>query len=286
MSTIEQIQKILKSDFENQLFEACLKNLEDLENKLRYHNFCYSIRELSRHFLYSLSPESSIIKCEWFKVETENGSPTRAQRIKYAIQGGLTDENLKKLGFDLNKLNSSIREIKNIIDSLSKYTHINHENFHLTNDEIETKKDEVLKTFENFAETINNYRHILNSFLDGKIEDDMIEKIILNSYENIDCLAPHYSLEDGEVQKYHIEEITAEEIIVNVEGSVYVTLEYGSRKERADNDGLDVELSFPFKTQIRYEISNEFPSNDYDVDDFDVDTSSWYDNGDEFNEDF
>ena len=276
MSTIQQIEKILRSDFEKQLFEASLKNLEDENNALRYHNFCYSIRELSRHFLNSLSSEEFVLKCPWFAVETDNGKPTRSQKIKYAIQGGLTDELLEELGFDIEELKNIIKEIKSTIDSLSRYTHINPENLILTEEQIKIKSEEVLKTFEKFVNTIIDYKESLKSFLDGEIEEHMIDTIISNSYENIDCLAPHYSLEYGEVSEYHIIEINDKEIIVNVYGYLNVTLEYGSRNERANDDGLDISQSFPFETQIRYEISDKFPSDDYEVDEFDVDTSEWY----------
>jgi len=275
-TTIQKIKKILKSEFETELFDASLKNLEDDNNKLRYHNFSYSIRELSRHFLNSLAPEELVLNCSWFKIETDNGKPTRGQKIKYSIQGGLSDENLIKLGFDIDELRSIIKEVKTTIDSLSKYTHINPESFNLTDGEILTYSEKVLETFENFVETIDNYRGDLKSFLDGKIEEHMIDTIIYNSYENIDSLAPHYSLEYGEVSEYHIREISDKEIIIDVFGSLSVTLEYGSRSDRAVGDGLDIDQSFPFETQIRYEISDEFPSKEYEVDPFDVDTSSWY----------
>ncbi|AZB33997.1 pPIWI-associating nuclease domain-containing protein [Chryseobacterium bernardetii] len=274
--TSEKIKQILKSEFENELFDASLKNLEDNENKLRYHNFSYSIRELSRHFLNSLAPEERILDCSWFKVETDNGKPTRGQKIKYAIQGGLTDEILANLGFDVDELKFIIKEVKTTIDSLSKYTHVNPESFNLTENEIESNSQKVLETFEAFVETIDNYRETLKDFLDGKIEDHMIDTVIYNSYENIDSLAPHYSLEYGEVYEYHISEINDREIIVNVIGSLSVTLEYGSRSERAIGDGLDIGESFPYETQIRYKISDKFPSDEYEVESFDVDTSSWY----------
>ncbi|MCK9292027.1 MAG: hypothetical protein WCR58_09990 [Bacteroidales bacterium] len=285
MNSIQQIEKILKTDFEKQLFEASLKNLKDKNNVLRYHNFCYSIRELSRHFLNSLSPEEFILNCPWFVVETDNGKPTRSHKIKYAIQGGLSDGLLEDLEFDIEELKDVIKEMKSTIDSLSKYTHINPENFVLKEEQIQLKGKEVLETFGKFVNTIIDYRKSLQSFLDGKIEENMLNAIIYNSYENIDCLAPHYSLEYGEVSEYHIAEITDKKIIVNVFGYLNVILEYGSRKERANDDGLDISQSFPFETQIRYEISDKFPSDDYEVDEFDVDTSEWYGGNEISNED-
>lgn len=275
-STIQKIKSLLKSDFENQLFDASLNNLQDKTNKLRYHNFCYSIRELSRHFLHSLSPDDLVYNCTWFKVETDNGLPTRAQRIKYSIQGGFSDITLDSLGFDIESLKETIKEIKTIIDSLSKYTHINPENFQLTDIEINSNSQKVLETFELLVEKINEYREDLKQFLDGVIEEDMIDSIISNSYQNVDMLAPNFSIDYGEVEYYYIEKISDIEVIVVVNGYLHVTLEYGSRNERRNDDGLDINESFPFETKIRYSIEEVFPSSSFDVDEFDVDTSSWY----------
>lgn len=115
--------------------------------------------------------------------------------------------------------------------------------------------------------------------MDGHIEEHMISSVVSNYFENLDHLAPHYSLNYSELTDYHISEITDQEIIVSVFGDLHVTLEYGSKQERRDDDGLDLEECFPFETKIRYEIEDDFPSQKYEVDEFDVDTSEWY--GDE-----
>lgn len=279
--TIENIKKILLSPFEVQLFESSLKNLIDLSNKLRYHNFAYSIRELSRHFLLSLSPDDRVLACEWFTVETDNGKPSRTQRIKYAIQGGITDDLLILWKFDVIELKETISDIKKTIDSLSKYTHINPDTFDLKDEEIENMSQDVLLAFESFVNTIYDYRNELKYFLDEIIEDHMISSVVTSSFTNIDVLAPHYSLDFSEVSEYHISEINESEIVVDVSGNVHVTLEYGSKAERREGDGLDLDESFPFDTKIRYTIGDGFPNGDYEVEDFDVDTSDWYGNEDE-----
>lgn len=270
-----KIKTILNSPFEVELFEASLASLKDEYNKLRYNNFAYSIRELSRHFLYSLSPEDNIRNCIWYKPEND-GKITRGQRIKYAVQGGIADETLEDLGFNTILLNEAIKQMKEAIDSLSKYTHINPEVFNIDNGKVEELSGKVLTTFSNFVETINDYKERLKDFLDGKIEEHMISSIVGNSFVNIDSLAPHYSLEYGEVSEYNISEINDTQIIVDVFGNIYVTLEYGSRQDRKEGDGLDVEHYFPFETRVIYEIEETFPSENYEVEDFDVDTSKWY----------
>lgn len=54
MDNINDIKRLLKSQFETDLFEASLASLNKTGNKLRYNNFAYSIRELSRHFCIDL----------------------------------------------------------------------------------------------------------------------------------------------------------------------------------------------------------------------------------------
>jgi hypothetical protein len=276
MNNIEKIKSLLTSKFELDLFEASLASLNEKNNKLRYNNFSYSIRELSRHFLHKLAPDVNVKNCSWYKKESNNGEPTRTQRIKYAIQGGVEDKILEKWGFEIDKLKEIIKLVKSTIDSLSKYTHINPDVFDLKDVEVEQQSKDVLYAFESFVKTIEKYSNQLTTFLDGKIEEQIT---FSQSFINIDCLAPHYSLNGGEVSDYHVVKITDHEIIVSVNGYIYVTLEYGSRQERREGDGLDLNESFPFETIVRYEIDEEFPLNSYEVEEFDADTSKWYEEG-------
>lgn len=47
--------------------------------------------------------------------------------------------------------------------------------------------------------------------------------------------------------------------------------------------GADIEESFPFETKIKYEISEDFPSSNYDIEEYGVDTSKWYGDSDDEN---
>lgn len=279
MDNVNDIKRLLTSQFETDLFDASLASLNETGNKLRYNNFAYSIRELSRHFLHRLAPEQNVKNCSWYKTETEDGKPTRAQRIRYSIQGGITNKLLEQWGFDTEELNETIKEIKAVIDSLSKYTHINQDVFDLNKDDVEKFGSQVLSAFKDFVQTIESYRDQLKAFLYGHVEEHMISSVVSNYFENLDSLAPHYSLNYSELSEYHISEINDQEILVSIFGDLHVTLEYGSKQERREDDGLDLEESFPFETTIRYEIDEDFPFLKYEVDKFDVDTSEWY--GDE-----
>lgn len=111
---------LVKTKFEHDLCDAAFDNL-NVKNRLRFNNFAYSIRELTRHILYRLAPDVDIKCCSWYKpTKNENGKVviTRADRINYAIYGGFDNNALSAMGLkdDINKarknLLSTIRFIK------------------------------------------------------------------------------------------------------------------------------------------------------------------------------
>lgn len=269
---ILRIQSILSTSFQKALFAASLANLNDATNKLRYTNFALSIRELSREFLHSLAPTVNVQNCDWYKVETNNGLPSRAQRICYAIQGGLSDGLLESLNFSTTEKNNTIKTIVKAIESLNKFTHVTEETFNLSPDQVAANSNYILSTFANFVETINSQRSLILKFLENRIHDNILTSVFTNFFENLDSMAQHYSLDGCYIEDYNISAIDAKEIVIDVSGSVMVTLEWGD-----SGDTLESEQKFPFQTKIRYSISDDFPSDDFEIDEYGIDTSSWTD---------
>ena len=72
--------------------DGALRALKDLDNPLRVNFFSTAMRILYEHTMDRLSPRDEVVKTSWFKPETEDGKPTRGQRIKFAIHGGLSEE--------------------------------------------------------------------------------------------------------------------------------------------------------------------------------------------------
>ena len=66
------IKRYLDGDFEKRLISSCLKNLLDTNNELRFNNFAYSIRELSRHILHRLAPDEKVLNCSWYSNQISN----------------------------------------------------------------------------------------------------------------------------------------------------------------------------------------------------------------------
>ena len=125
----QSILPYLKTSFEKDLLEAVLFNIEDSRNKLRLNNFAYAARELTRHFLERLAPDEDVCNAPWFKPHNPEkpNMITRVQRMKYAIQGYLSDEFFEReLNVDFTEVS---KNLKNSIDDLSKYTLVNPETF-------------------------------------------------------------------------------------------------------------------------------------------------------------
>lgn len=69
-----EIENKLLPEFEKELFSAAQKNLGDKTNPLRLNNYAYAIRELTRHVLHRLAPDENVIRCSWYKNETDKAN--------------------------------------------------------------------------------------------------------------------------------------------------------------------------------------------------------------------
>lgn len=65
----------LSTQFERDLFRAAIKNITHSSSPIRFNNFAYAIRELTRHVLKRLAPDENVLKSQWYKneLEIENG---------------------------------------------------------------------------------------------------------------------------------------------------------------------------------------------------------------------
>ena len=278
MTTINYIDKKLKNEFQNELFKAALSNLEDQSNRLRLNNFAYAIRELTRHILHGLAPDSKVTKCNWFEVQTENNKPTRHQRMKYAIQGGLSDNIIEEIGLYPEEILEEIKALKDVVGSLSKYTHVNEESFGVEKTLADEFIDRVFERLKTFLIIIDDTREMVTSKLEEIVIERVSDEAIFNSYENLYSLAPHFSMESAEIEDYKILSIDNEEIKFLVQGSIEIILEYGSNKDRWEGDGLEIPQNYSFETEVTFQISNNLEETitRIEVEPFGVDISDWY----------
>lgn len=272
MNEEEQILAVLKEGFEKELFEAALYNLRDTNNKLRYNNFAYAMRELLRNFLHRHAPDDCVKNCEWYLRDSSEPEVTRRQRVKYFLQGGLSDE------YVLNQL--EINDAKDIeklikqINNLSKYTHINPGIFNINEDTVKKLRDKILGVVNIIFNNFEKYREKLKEKLSHNVYEFNLEFLKETIINRIDQLATHYSVEDIDMD-LKVTNINDSDIEFSVKGTIDVILQYGSNSDvRNDLGGVDSD-SFPFEISLS---SSTGSPDDLDVIEgsFRVDTSSFY----------
>lgn len=270
----QEIVARLSGRFEPDLFEASIHNLEDSSNKLRFNNFAYSIRELTRHVLARLAPDKNVLNTSWFKpVDEEHPNRiTRRQRMQYAIQGGLSNDYVSEsLELDVNEIG---KKINDTIDTLSKYTHINPETFYIESDSIDSMALEVLKSVDLLFRTIDECRALLTTSLENHIDKAVIGSLFYDTIDSIDCLATHYTIDSFSVDEIKLLNLDDNKVYFNATGTVDIKLQYGSDGDLRRGDGVTINESFPFRGDFYGKIVDKMAKFELETDTFEVDTDS------------
>lgn len=269
----QKLTPLTNNDFEKELLSASLDNLLDKGNKLRFNNFACGIRELSRHILYNLSPDKEVMNCVWYKNDSKKrGILTRAERVKYAIQKGLPDKFVETF-YDTEEHFYDIRET---LETLNKYTHVNPDTFDIEEIEVNKLTKEVLDTFKRFANGIFEFHKLFKSELEEHIDKAVLEHTIEETFDDIDILATHHNIEEHETSAYTIIDIDSRNIFIEVKGSLSVRLQYGSDGDLAKGDGVEMNTSFPFDCNLQVIINKDFAKSEYKTLTFNVNTDDWY----------
>lgn len=273
---IKGIIPYLKTSFEKELFEAALKNLNDGENKLRLNNFAYATRELTRHFLERLAPDAEVCGAPWFEPHDPKNPKmiTREQRIKYAIQGFLSDEfREKKLKVVLDEVS---KNLKRSIDDLSKYTHVNHSTFDVDNKTVTNVSYNIMVDTLRFFKTVSEAKIQVEKAIDACIDEEMIIQFYYETHDEIDVLATHH-----EVLGYSISDLTQlakddETITMQADGVVNVRLQYGSDGDLRRGDGYETKIELPFTSKVVVNYRNKAGDIHVESAEVNVDNESFY----------
>lgn len=246
---IETIKTELKSEFENQLFDACIQNLEDTKNPLRLNNFAYSMRELTRHILKRLAPDDNVLKCSWYKNETENENGiTRKQRSYYAVQGGLIDSYINDtLELDVKEIH---KNLNNAIRSLSKYTHIEPTSFNFSDNKVDTFVTETLEAVFKFLVLIDECREMIISNLWEQIQSTTIDEILRETILEIDALCSHHFIDEVYTDNINIHEINNKNVIFYASGIIGSEMQWGSNSDLRHDIGHVGRETFSFTCSL------------------------------------
>lgn len=271
-----EFDKILQTQFEKELAKASLDQLKEANNKLRLNNFAYSIRELSRHILVRLAPDEQVRQSPWFSIADKNKPDmiTRQQRMKFAIQRSLSDEYVEDvLGLDLSE---TIKDLKNSIDILSKYTHVNQDTFNCNPSEVDAISNEVAKSFIDFFDEITQCREMIVNLLEDSINEELVKKLFGETINEIDCLATHHEIEKYSISSIKLTGFQQDSCIFAVDGDISVRLQYGSDGDMKRGDGYEFSKGFPYEATLTTSLVDAKVEYDLTVDNLEVNTDNFY----------
>ncbi|HDU6290950.1 TPA: hypothetical protein RFY33_000412 [Klebsiella aerogenes] len=263
----------LETNFEKELFTACLRNYASHGNPLRFHNFAFSIRELITHIIEKKSPNDKLLQASWYEREHEHYKISRKQRLKYCSQAKISDAYLGEEF--LEESNERIDEMLKLFFFLNTYTHITEKYMHPSPQEFFEKSKQILQTATEILNGIHNCRDELIRTLEDKIRDAVIDTAVSTMPENLVTIANHAFVDYTEVEEFGITSIDDEYINIYATGTVYVTQEYGP-----SNDGVSLDESYPFTLRMASHLDSP---ETFEVisEALEVDTSSWYDDGEQ-----
>lgn len=271
---IAKIKTFLVSSFENQLFDAALSNLDDFPNPLRLNNFANALREFTRHVLARLAPDARVRACMWFREETDKPlGISRRQRMVYAIQGGLDDDYVTET-LAINAKDTQDR-LLNVINGLSKFTHIEEGTFGTQQSEIDKYVTDALSAVSDMFRAVSECRSLVATALYGHVSKEVLSRALEDTIESIDILATHHRINSIWVDEVKVEAIDSTTIHIVASGKIECELQWGSGGDLRRGDGLLANEHFPFSCELKSDVTNpgEFQP---DLSTLEIDTRSWY----------
>ena len=273
-TALEALEDLAIDDFSRRVIRGAARVLADRENPLRLNLFATASRMLLEHLMGTLAPRDQVEACWWYALQPDTDKPTRAQRIRYCLRGGLADEFVHdELKIDPKPLEASLVRA---YSQLSKHVHGRSE----TVVEVEAKQDaeatEIVSAIGAFLAGYHDARKQLLDPLAESLDSGAVDALLSETILSVDELASHHSVEDVYVHETRVESIGAEWVRYRTTGSVDVVLQWGSNSDLRNGDGAESEQSFPFV--CTFDVPVERP---HDIEDAEpewaVDTSSWTD---------
>jgi hypothetical protein len=270
----QEINSILLDGFEKELLDAAFINLLT-PNPLRLNNFAYALRELTRHLLHRLAPDDDLKVCSWFQPdETSKTGITRKHRIKFSIQGGLSDYYVTKK-LRIEDVEDISNELVGIINELSSYTHVEDKTFNSDDSSVEATAEACLEATLNLVNKVSEIRTDLAEKMLDDIDSALLDRINSESVVELMEISTHQFIEEVIPEKIHVSNIGSRSLSIDVTGTIESTLMYGSNSDRRKGDGAEIHASFPVASSMEIHFKQPLGSQ-IDLDSFKVDISSWY----------
>lgn len=256
--------------FEQLLAVGALRVIADDGNPIRGNLFASACRELLSHLLHRLGPDQEVQACSWFKQAPDTNGPTRAQRARFAAQGGLPDKLIEDEGYEIHELLSPIVAS---IGKLNGYVHVRPGKVLNDDQVIGQLRDDILAALGDLIEAIRIWRSLTEDVIRDEIEETAKDALTQEVVAEVDLLATAHRIDHVETTEIEISRVGATTIDLVARGDTYVQLLYGSTSDWRNGDGASMDVTFPFTVTMTAPIAD---MKNLSVVHKDVDVSSWY----------
>jgi hypothetical protein len=155
------------------------------------------MRILFEHMMGALAPIHEVKKSGWFVAQKEDGSPTRWQRVVFAIQGGLPDRLVvDALSVDIEPLR---RRLLSAIDDLSKHVHAREDTIVREIVDQDREASAAIEALSILLQTYHECRSAILSPIQEALDEAAINALLYETIQEIDELASHHSI-DGDLE--------------------------------------------------------------------------------------
>jgi hypothetical protein len=238
----------LIDDFSRAVLQGALRVAKDDGNPIRGNLFASAIREVLTHVLHELAPDDDVKRCDWFQAETDNGRPTRAQRQRYVIQGGLSDRYvMDTLQLDVDNLR---RQLSNSIKALHRATHLRPGTVVGDSAMVNALAEDALGSLAALMDAIDHCRQEMMEAVDEAVVNEATDEVLSETIQTIDEIATHHSIEEVYVDDVKTVKIDAYHVWYRATGTIGAELQWGSNSDLRRGDGATLNHSFPFVCDI------------------------------------
>lgn len=268
-----KITGFLKGSVENDILKSAYCRIHDFHDPLRGPIFALLTRELLRIAMDRLAPDDAVSAASWCHgnlwtyVDPRDGTTklTRSARYRFAVTGTISDAKLQQHP----KLDCSrqIKELKDLVNKLSKFAHISPGTHGLsvteTNDFLHEVEVIVSDYVTRLIETKKHVAGIIFHLVESKLNDHLMEEIP----NELDELSSGTRIDVITIEELEDFDTSSAFPILSGSGHADVELNYGG-----GSDGFSSEQSYPFQFYVQIDPDTF----DVSIDSIEVDTSAFY----------
>jgi len=259
-------------EFTTKVLSGGLKVAMDGANPIGGNLFAAAVRELSGHILHTRAPDEAVRRCAWFEQARDTRTVTRAQRAGFIAHAGLLPSYVEgTLGLARDEYIAPLIEA---MDALNKATHVRPNTVIAGGTQTRVLADDILTALSGLMEAAEDCRDAVIQELHKTINTPILNKLMSEALGALDELSTHTIVEGVSVDDIQIVDLGVDRLDLALEGTVYVTLQYGSGSDIRRGDGASMSDNYPFTANLEVGIGETLTLGEPTA--VEVDNSSFY----------